>query len=120
MLYAAESLLFCCRNQRAVAHDRGRRIGVEGIDSKNDHLFSSLPPAALCSGDLSIFFCYPTNFTLDLILSRADRITFQSLVFFGLRIFVCLAVAWIAFMLFESNTPRFCKYLRSRLTHQSA
>jgi hypothetical protein len=46
MLQAAESFLFCCCNERTVAHDRGRRIGVEGIDSKDDHLFGYPPLAA--------------------------------------------------------------------------
>jgi hypothetical protein len=40
MLQAAKSLLFRRRNERAVAHQGGRRIGVECIEAEDDHLFN--------------------------------------------------------------------------------
>ena len=86
--------------------------------SLNDRLKRLKRVAALISGFSYTLYLFhtPTSATLDLIFARADRITFQSLVIFGLRILICLVVAWIAFMLFERNTPRFRKYLKSRLT----
>ena len=38
MLDAAEALLLRRRDELAVAHERGRRIAVKGVEAEDDHL----------------------------------------------------------------------------------
>ena len=57
MLYAAESLLFCCRNELAVANERGGGIAVEGIEAENDHPFASCTVTPAVFRPTSRFLC---------------------------------------------------------------
>jgi len=54
----------------------------------------------------------PTDAVLGSIFGQADILSAQSVIYFGLRILICLTVALCFYLFFEHNTPKARKLLR--------
>jgi peptidoglycan/LPS O-acetylase OafA/YrhL len=79
----------------------------------------SLIVTALAGFSYTLYLTHrPTNALLATIIGKAEVISFQSLVTFGLRALICLMVAACFYLCFEKNTSKARKYFRKRFANR--
>lgn len=85
------------------------------VSSSFNKLLSRISPlaSALAGFSYTLYLTHrPTDAVLGVIFGKADALSVQSLLYFGARILICLAVAVCFYWCFERNTPKARRFLR--------